>query len=55
MFDSVLNTPLLHAAGKLLMIHDNSGTLEADLHRCSFKKVFWQYAANLQENTHAEV
>ena len=21
----------------------------------SYKKVFWEYAANLQENTHAEV
>ena len=23
--------------------------------RCSVKKVFWKYAANLQENTHAQV
>ena len=28
---------------------------EAALHRCSNKKVFWKYAENLQENTHAEV
>ena len=28
---------------------------EAALHRCSYKKVFWKYAANLQENSHAEV
>ena len=27
----------------------------AALHRCSYKKVFWKYPANLQENTHAEV
>ena len=24
-------------------------------HRCSSKQLFWKYAANLQENTHAEV
>ena len=24
---------------------------EAALHRCSYKNVFWKYAANLQENT----
>ena len=29
--------------------------LEAVLHRCSYKRVFWKYAANLQEKTHAEV
>ena len=29
--------------------------LEAALQRCSYKKMFWKYAANLQENTHAEV
>ena len=28
---------------------------EAFIQRCSYKKVFWNYAANLQENTHAEV
>ena len=28
---------------------------EVPLQRNSFKKVFWKYAANLQENTHAEV
>ena len=28
---------------------------EAALERCSYKKVFWKYAANLQENTYAEV
>ena len=28
---------------------------EAALHRCSYKKVFRKYAANLQENNHAEV
>ena len=28
---------------------------EAATQRCSEKKVFWKYAANLQENTHAEV
>ena len=28
---------------------------EAALQRCSYKKVFLKYAANLQENTHAKV
>ena len=28
---------------------------EAAIQSCSLKKVFWKYAANLQENTHAEV
>ena len=26
---------------------------EAAVQRCSYEKVFWKYAANLQENTHA--
>ena len=30
-------------------------TSEAALQRCSWEEVFWKYAANLQENTHAEV
>ena len=28
---------------------------EAAVQRCSSEKVFWKYAANLQENTRAEV
>ena len=28
---------------------------EAPLHSCFYKKVFWKYAANLQENTHVKV
>ena len=28
---------------------------EAATTSCSWKKVFWKYVANLQENTHAEV
>ena len=28
---------------------------EAATQRCSSEKVFWKYAANLQDNTHAEV
>ena len=28
---------------------------EAAIQRCSLKKMFWKYVANLQENTHAEV
>ena len=30
-------------------------TAEVALHRCSYKKVFWKYAANLRENNHVEV
>ena len=29
--------------------------LEAAIQRCSYKKVFWKYAANLRDNTHAKV
>ena len=28
---------------------------EAAFERCSYKKVFWNYAENLQENTHAKM
>ena len=28
---------------------------EAALHRCSYEKLFWKYAANLQENTSARL
>ena len=28
---------------------------EAAIQRCSYKKAFWKYAANLQVNTYAEV
>ena len=28
---------------------------EAAIQRCSYEKVFWKYAENLQDNTHAEV
>ena len=28
---------------------------EAALQWCSYEKVFWKYAANLQQNTHAEM
>ena len=29
--------------------------IQTSLQRCSYKKVFWRYAENLQENTHTEV
>ena len=32
-----------------------TGLFVAAIQRCSCKKVFLKYAANLQENTHAEV
>ena len=28
---------------------------EATLHRCSYEKLFWKYAANLHKNNPAEV
>ena len=28
---------------------------EAAIQMCSWEKMFWKYAVNLQENTHAEV
>ena len=28
---------------------------EAAIKRCSYKKMFWKYVENLQENTHVEV
>ena len=37
---------------KIDAMDDFSG---AALQRRSYKKVFWKYAANLQENTYAEV
>ena len=30
------------------------GNTKAALHRCSYKKVFWKYAANSQENKRAQ-
>ena len=36
------------------MLNDNQDA-EEFTQRCSWEKVFWKYAANLQENTHAEV
>ena len=36
-------------ANKAVILH------EAALYRCFHKYVFWKYAANLQEKTHAEV
>ena len=32
-----------------------SAPTEAATKRCSYEKVFWKCAANLQENTHAEL
>ena len=34
---------------------NNLTRTEAITQRCSLEKVFWKYAANLQENVHAEV
>ena len=35
--------------------HLNLQQLGAALHRCSYKKVFWKNAKELQENIHVEV
>ena len=44
---------------KLRSLNNGNATLlpwtEAALPRCSYKQVFWKYAANLQENSHVEV
>ena len=55
-----LNSLLFHAV--LLWNHllvnfkcIESEDTEAAIQRCSWEKVFWKSAANLQENTHAEV
>ena len=39
----------------VLFLSDKLKIPEAAIHRCSYEKVFRKYAANLQENTHAEV
>ena len=31
------------------------GPAEAVLQRCSYEKVFWKYAANLQESNHSKL
>ena len=38
-----------------LDFHRSDGIPEAALQRCSLEKMFWKYAANLQEKTHVEV
>ena len=35
--------------------NENLHNLEAATQMCSLKKVFWKYAANFLENTHAKV
>ena len=39
-------------AKKIKSIRANT---EAALQRCSYKKMFWKYAADLHESTHAKV
>ena len=36
-------------------IQDLISHTEAAVQKCSWEKVFWKYAANLQENTHAKL
>ena len=35
--------------------NENMAATEAAVQRCFLEKVFWKYAANLQQNTHVEV
>ena len=44
----------LNNSGRLIL-KSVDACIEGTLHRCSYKKVFWKYVANLQENTHVEV
>ena len=50
---------IMHDLISILQINQNwisaFESSEAVLQRCSYEKVFWKYAANLQENIHAEV
>ena len=44
------------SAVRIEVVHRVNITLpEAAFQGCSKEKVFWKYAANLQENTHPEV
>ena len=52
-----MNTIFPKMAGYDLLMFDELKVLsiEASLQSCCYKKEFWKYAANSQENTHAEV
>ena len=57
-FVKVVRTPFLqNASGRLLMnVRITQLRIsEAATQRCSEDKVFWNYASNVQENTHAKV
>ena len=45
----------IFSAKRLSSIKFVSESSEAALYSCSYKKMLGKYAANLQENTHAEV
>ena len=52
-FDTPLQLAIGEYTGKGNVIF--SALTEAATQRCSYKKVFWKYAANLEEKTHANV
>ena len=52
-FDKPLQLAIGEYAGKGNVTF--SAMNEAATQRCSYEKVFWKYAANLEEITHAEV
>ena len=51
-FDTPLQLAIGAYAGKGNVIF--SALTQAAAQSCSYKKVFWNYAANLEENTHAK-
>ena len=54
----VLSCTEIFCFQKVLWKKNNDRLVEntdAVLYMCSYKKVFWKYPANLQENTHVEV
>ena len=52
-FDTPLQLAIGEYSGKGNVIF--SALIEAATQSCSYEKVFSKYAANLEENTHAEV
>ena len=52
---SKISAKKLFKCCKRNQMKDSAYVSEVALQRCSYEKVFWKYAANLQEKTHAEV
>ena len=59
-WDPVGSIGFLSPLGKLREPYGFNNELRKDIpqaasQRCSYRKVLWKYAANLQENTHADM